>query len=245
MISKKPRTVAVVQARMGSTRLPGKSMLKLGGLHIIDLVIGRTARSKTIDEVILATSTKAENDVLADRARSLGIESYRGSESDVLSRIHEAATRHNAETIVRVCADNPLIAPSEVDRIVDHHHHIEPDYSFNHVPKLGNGYPDGLGAEVVDLSIVDQIAATTDKAVHREHVTKYIWHNPTDFMIETVNAPAPIADSNIKLDIDTPTDQRRLEKLFEHAPSDPLNWGAASIVATYRKHVADTDNSKQ
>lgn len=231
------RTVAIVQARMGSSRLPGKSMMEFGGRPLVELVLGRTDLSDLLDAVVLATSRAEENDVLCNHAASMGIPVVRGDEEDVLRRVSKAASIHGADTVVRICADNPLVSPREVDRIVAYHHRTGASYSFNHVPAMGNSYPDGLGAEVLDRSLLDQLETETTAGCHREHVTSYVWDDPEAFDIETVKAPSDIAYPDVKLDLDTPEDKARLEELFSHAPPDPLRWSAPDIVGAYRSHV--------
>lgn len=231
------KVVAIVQARMGSTRLPGKSIIKLRGKPIIEHVLCRVRRAQTLTEVILATSDQSQDDVLCDVADRLGVPVFRGLEDDVLKRYVLAAQKFGADVVVRVCADNPLVAPEEVDRIVRHHLRTGADYSFNHRPALNNQYPDGLGAEVVNLEVLETIDRQTVEPTHREHVTAYIWDHLSDFHVETLVAPAAIAGPDIKLDVDTQADLARLELLCSEAPDDIEAWEAADIVRTYRRRI--------
>lgn len=193
--------------------------------------------AETLDTVVLATSINPENDVLEDLARDLGADVYRGSEEDVLGRFVEAAQAFNADVVVRVCADNPLIAPEEIDRIVRRHMESNADYSFNHIPGKGNNYPDGLGAEVINFKVLEKIANSTRSPHHKEHVTTYIRENPNEFSIETVQAPPEIAGPDIKLDVDTEKDFKKLESFMGCLPPE-LNpvWSAKLIVGTYRDY---------
>ena len=231
------KVVGIIQARMGSKRLPEKSMRTLCGKPLLYYVIHRVKMAETLDTVVLATSANSENDVLENLARDLDIEVYRGSEEDVLGRFVEAAQAFNSDVIVRVCADNPLIAPGEIDRIVRHHIESNVDYSFNHVPRKGNNYPDGLGAEVIDFMVLKKIANTAQSPYHREHVTTYIWENSNEFSIETMQAPPEIAGPDIKLDVDTEEDLRKIELFMGSLPPElrPA-WSAKLIVGIYRDH---------
>lgn len=219
---------------MGSARLPGKSMLRLQGKPIVDCVLRRVRRAQTLTEVVLATSDRPSDEVLGEVAGHLGIRVFRGPEEDVLRRYVLAAREGDADIVVRVCADNPLVAPEEIDRIVRHHLITGVDYSFNHRPSLGNRYPDGLGAEVLDFSMLEALDRKAVEATHREHVTAYIWDHPGEYHIETIPAPEGIAGPDIKLDVDTTADLARLEWLVSQAPCDLEFWKAEDIVKTYR-----------
>ena len=231
------KIVCIIQARMGSKRLPGKSMKNLCGKPLLYYVIQRVKKATTLDVIVLAIPKTPENDVLENLARELGIQVFRGSEHDVLKRFAEAARIYSAEIIVRVSADNPLVDSEEIDRIVVHHLKTNADYSFNGVPKMGNNYPDGLGAEVINFSILERIDRLTKDPTYREHVTPYIWDHQNDFHIETIQAPPDIAGPDIKLDVDTVEDFRRLESLIKALPYDPeVLWPAKEIIKTYRNH---------
>ena len=126
------RVVAVVQARMGSQRFPGKMLSQLGEHTLLDWVLQRVLRSTQVDQVVLATSTNSEDDKLVSAALRLEVNSIRGSEADVLSRFLLAANESQADLVVRVCADNPFIAPEELDRLIVDHRETSFDYSCNH-----------------------------------------------------------------------------------------------------------------
>lgn len=219
---------------MGSTRLPGKSMRLLGNRPVIQNVIERMKRARCLSEVVMATSVDPIDDVLAELAEQLGVLVFRGSEEDVLGRFIKAAEERRSDMVVRMCADRPLVAPEEIDRIVRHHIATDADYSFNHIPS-SNGYPIGLGAEILSYETLKRIGEITDKPRHREHVTIYIWDHPEAYRIETVDAPPEIAGSNIKLDLDTEEDLDRLNSIFMAIPGDPVECQAVEIVDIYRK----------
>ena len=214
-------------------------MIRLGGRPIIEHVLRRVLRARTLTEVVLATSDQPKDDVLRDVADCLGIEVFRGPENDVLRRYVLAAQTFEADVVVRVSADNPLVAPEEIDRIVMHHLSTGADYSFNHCSALDNNYPDGLGAEVVNLEVLEAIDRQAIEPAHREHVTSYIWDRLGDFHVETVVAPAAVAGPDIRLDVDTEADLARLEVLFSEAPCDIEVWDAEDIVRTYRRRIGE------
>jgi len=165
------KTVALVQARMGSTRFPGKMLAQLGGHPLLEWVLLRMRRARMIDEVVLATTTLGRDDELVALAQKLGIEVFLGSENDVLGRLSAAAVQCGADIVVRVCADNPFIDPDEIDRLVAHFKSNACDYACNNQDRLGNRYADGFGAEILSNFLLQQIAQTATDARHREHVT--------------------------------------------------------------------------
>jgi spore coat polysaccharide biosynthesis protein SpsF len=195
--------VVIIQARLGSTRLPNKMMLSLKNRSIISWVITRAQRSKKIDNLILATSQKKENDLLEWEALNLKCPVYRGSENDVLNRFYEAAKQMNATHVVRVCADNPLVSPSEIDNLITFYFNNKCDYAYNHIPK-NNTYPDGLGAEIISFELLKKLENEVKSPLEREHCFLHINNNPDKFIVKTFNPILQsIAFPNLKLDIDT------------------------------------------
>jgi spore coat polysaccharide biosynthesis protein SpsF len=228
------RVVAVVQARMGSQRFPGKMLSQLGGHTLLDWVLQRALRSTQVDQVVLATSTNSEDDKLVSAALRLEVNSIRGSEADVLSRFLLAADESQADLVVRVCADNPFIAPEELDRLIVDHRAKNVDYSCNHQQKLSNKYADGFGAEIFSHDLLKKLANQTTQQAHREHVTSYIWDNAEKYKIQAVAAPAELAFPEIKLDIDTPQDMQQLNE-FINKFVITTSSSAAEIVIAFNK----------
>src|SRR5438105_2803909 len=189
----KPKIVGLIQARIGSKRFPRKILENLAGPRIIEWVLHRTARAELLDQVVLVTPSSAENDILSEIAGQFSIPTLRGSEDDVLSRFIRAADQFGADHVVRICADNPFIASEEIDRLIRFYLQRLPDYAFNHIPRMENLYPDGLGAEILSSALLRRIAAATTEPRHREHVTIYLWDHRDNFHIETFHAPAEIA----------------------------------------------------
>jgi spore coat polysaccharide biosynthesis protein SpsF len=209
------KVVAIVQARMGSVRFPGKMMALLAGRPIIEWVLTRVAKAKLLDEVVLATSIELSDDRLCEFAEKMGVAVYRGSEADVLGRIRDAACSANATSVVRICADNPFVDSTEVDRLIRFYIDAAPDYAFNHLNKMGNGYADGFGAEILSMDLLEQLAENMKEFSQREHLTQAIWDCADDIEIRTIAAPQNLAYSEMRFDIDTPTDLKRLEHLAE------------------------------
>lgn len=198
-----PKIVGIVQARMGSSRLPEKMKRPLGGVPVAEWVLRRSRTSKRLSQVALATTRNASDIYLENLAKRLGLEAFRGDEQNVLSRFVMVADQTDADIVVRICADNPFIDAGEVDRIVEYYLDVSPDYAFNHIPKLQNNYVDGLGAEVFSTELLKKISNEAFKPDHFEHVTSYLWDFPDKFDIRTISAPAEFAHPELSLDIDT------------------------------------------
>jgi spore coat polysaccharide biosynthesis protein SpsF len=233
------RTVAIVQARMGSSRLPGKMMMGLCGKPLLFWVLSRVKKSTLIGSVLLATSDKVEDDPLEEVAFQLHVPVFRGSENDVLGRFRKAAKSVSAEKIIRICGDNPLIAPEEIDRLVASYSSIlkqgncsERLYAFNYGPQMGNNYPDGLGGEMFSFKLLQKLDKLVLKPRHREHVCAYIWDNLDEFEIHSFQPPKEIAFPDIKLDVDTKEDLNKLNILCNQLN---LESSAVEIVKAYNK----------
>lgn len=227
------RVVALVQARMGSTRFPGKMLAKLGDYPILEWVLRRLCRSHSLGEIVLATTNQGADEGLLEIASQCGVGVFRGSEDDVLGRFVEAATAADADLVVRVCADNPLIDSVEVDRLILESRKHPTDYAFNHQDRLGSRYADGFGAELLSMEVLSEIAAQSSKPEHREHVSKYIWDHPEKYSICAVPSPAELAFPNLRFDVDTPEDLEHLQSLVGAGVN--LATPAAQIVAIERR----------
>jgi spore coat polysaccharide biosynthesis protein SpsF len=211
-------------------------MLSLRGMPIIDWVVKRTAASRLLHRIIVATSTEPSDDPLAVHLQEQGVEVFRGPEDDVLKRFRLAAEGTGATHLVRICADNPLIWGGEIDHLIRHYQEclarkkqnpstIMPDaktlYAYNHIPR-GNLYPDGLGAEMIAWPLLRFLDETAQAPEHREHCLSYIWDNPHAFVISTFDPPdASLRHPEIKLDMDTPEDYRKLALMPLHVGMPP------------------------
>jgi len=204
------KNLAIIQARLGSTRLPNKMLLSLHGKPIIEWVIKRVQKSKLIDELIVAIPVTEDNNILEKYIKDLGVKVYRGSEDNVLNRFYESAKGKNVENIIRICADNPLIDWVEIDNLIKFYEQEKPDYAYNHIPK-NNLYPDGLGAEIISFELLQKLNDIVTEQHHKEHCLSYITDNQDKFSIKTFN---PIDSSlhypNMKFDVDTFDDYSKL-----------------------------------
>ena len=230
----------IIQARMGSQRLPGKVLLDLtDGKKIIEFLTDQL-ESSNLQQKIVAIPNDETDDVLFDFLNNSKISCYRGSTFDVLDRYYNCAKQFSFKHIMRITADNPLIDPEEIDRLVEFfekvlqagNNSIDRLYAFNFASKMGNGYPDGFGAEILSRILLEKLANLDHELASREHVTKYIWDHPDQFMIRTFSAPKEIAYPSIKLDVDT---QEDLDKIRYLCVGLDKESSAQKIINTYKK----------
>ncbi|HEY2345027.1 MAG TPA: aminotransferase class III-fold pyridoxal phosphate-dependent enzyme [Xanthomonadaceae bacterium] len=165
------KTVAIVQARMGSARLPNKVMKPIGGVPMLELLLARLARAKEVDEIVVATSVDPRNQPLAGHVRKLGYACVQGSENDVLDRYLQAARAHAADAIVRITGDCPLVDPAIVDEAIRRFKAAGVDYFSNVQPPT---WPDGLDTEVFTRQALERAVVETGSPRDREHVTPYL-----------------------------------------------------------------------
>ncbi len=216
MIKTFPRVVAIVQARLGSTRLPLKSLLCLRGYPIVDWVARRLKRAREIDDIIFAIPDTPLDSVLSEHLGREGMVHVRASENDVLKRFCIAARAAEADIIVRVCADNPLVSPEAVDMLVQFYKNNRVDYAYNHIPR-SNLWPDGLGAEIISRQTLEYLNDHATTASQREHCLNYIWDNSDQWKIATFNPEAKwLQRPDIKLDIDSADDFQKMAHLDIH-----------------------------
>ena len=224
--TKKNKVVAIIQARMESSRLPNKMFLYLHGFPICEWVYKRVKMSKNINKIIFAIPDTSANNILAWYLDSIGAEVFRGSENNLVDRFYQAANLSSANEVVRICADNPLICASEIDKLIEFFKKDDCDYAFNHIP-LNNNYPNGLGAEICSMNLLKIIKEKAKKINHKEHLFNYILDNPSKYSIKTFDPIKKISYPELKLDIDTIEDYNSLlEKKYR------IDMSAEEIVYT-------------
>jgi spore coat polysaccharide biosynthesis protein SpsF len=232
MGAQRKRTVAVVQARMGSSRLPGKVLQSLGDQPLLALVLERVGRIAGVDEIAVATSTLAADDPVADLALQLGVRVVRGSEQDVLDRYATAATELGADLVVRITADCPLVDPEVVARLLALRTAEDLDYAAvltGAVPANGRRrFPDGLDAEVLRASVLSQAAQEATSAYDREHVTPFVKARPERFRIGYLEADQDLGDE--RWTVDQADDLAFVRALATRLP-DPVAAGLSDILA--------------
>lgn len=229
---------AIIQARMGSSRFPGKMMATLSGVPLMEWVLRRSLACRRVDEVVLATTECPRDAVLAETAERLGVRVFRGDEADVLGRYAGAAESADADTVVRICADRPLVDPDVVDLAIDTFGRRDCDLAFNHIADLGENWPRGFGAEVLGADLLHWMDKNTTEQPHREHVTLYVWDHRDRYRLATPPCPPAIDPGypGVALDVDWPEDLVRLTELCAGlgpeagAPEIMARWKSTQIV---------------
>ena len=213
------KIVALVQARMGSTRLPGKVLKTIVNKPMIELLLTRLSRSNELDEIVVATSEEKQNDHLQAVVESLGFRCTRGSEKDVLSRFYESAKFVGADVIVRITGDCPLVDSTLVDECIKSYKNSNVDYFSNINPAT---YPDGLDIEVTSFESIERANDETSSKSDREHVTPYI-RNSDSFLKSSIQHTEDL--SNLRWSVDEPEDLIVVTNVFEHfSPNIFFDW---------------------
>jgi spore coat polysaccharide biosynthesis protein SpsF len=220
--------VATVEARMGSSRLPGKVLLPILGKPALAHLLERLGRARRVDRIVVATTTNPADDAIDALARSVGAGSYRGSEDDVLDRVRRAAATVDADTIVEVTGDCPLLCPEVIDRAVE----IYRTNTFDVVTNTWRlSYPQGVDAQVFARALLEEAAGETRDPAHREHVSLYFYENPDRYSIHVFEAPPEVRAPELRFQLDYPEDLAFIRAVYgELYPANPA-FGLSDIFA--------------
>ena len=226
------RVVAIVQAHMGSTRLPGKVLLDLAGEPMLARVVNRVRRAQTLGEVLVATTMQSADEAIVRLCIERGWPCSRGSEEDVLDRYYHAAVAHQADVVVRITSDCPLIEPEVADRVVQEFLERQPevDYACNVLPR--RTFPRGLDTEVMRFDVLERAWREDLNPAWREHVTPYIQRNPGLFHIHGVTSGADY--SHMRWTVDTPEDLAFVRCIYDHFGHDRFSW--REVLAVLEQH---------
>ncbi len=201
-------TGIIIQARTGSTRLPGKVLFPFGPSTMLEYCINRTLLSRLADTVIVATTTDPDDDAIQKLCEKKGVPVYRGPENDVLQRYIDAAQHFGIQVVVRVCADNPFIDPSYIDRLIEAYTRKPADYySFQFssgVPAIMS--PIGFFGELVTLKALLSVKSNNAPPQFFEHVTQYVYRHPERYSVRYLPVPAGLESARIRLTVDTKED---------------------------------------
>jgi spore coat polysaccharide biosynthesis protein SpsF len=214
------KIVTTIEARMTSSRLPGKVLLPVQGKPMLYHLVSRLKAVPSIDEIVLATTINATDDVLIDFAKQANILSYRGSEEDVMSRVIGAAETAGADVIVEITGDCPIIDPDLVEQTIQMYLHHDAAYVSNtHI----SSYPDGMDTQVFSLESLKRSAAMTDDPLDREHVSLHMRNHPEIFPHVHLIAPPSLHWPSLGLTLDEQADYLLLKKIIETlSPENPL-----------------------
>jgi len=224
------KTAITIEARMRSTRLPGKVLLPLLGRPMLERMIERLRRVRRADVIVVATTTNPADDAIVALADSIGVGSYRGSEIDVLARVLEAARSVDAELIVETTADCPLIDPGVIDQLIQTLVTNQVDYCAN---VLRPTYPRGLDAQVFPTRVLAEVANLTTDPADREHVSLYIYEHPDRYRLLNVASGLPEDVAELRLTVDTPEDFELVTRVYEALYPGRPDFGLADLVALF------------
>lgn len=247
-----PKTVAIIQARMGSSRLPGKVLLDIAGKPMMQHVIERTQRARSLDSVTVATTTDPSDDPVAAFAASIGVPCTRGSLHDVLDRYYQAAKQHQAEVVVRITADCPLINPEIIDQtvqLVTGNWLLNTDFACNRLPPpFSRSFPIGLDVEACTFAALERAWKESTETFHREHVMPYIYEGAR-LTPETPQLALGISQRGFRIaqlhhtpdygeqrwTVDTPEDLVFIREIFARLDGKPnFNW--YDVLEIVQKH---------
>lgn len=234
------KVVAIIQARMGSTRLPGKMMMNLAGKPVIQHVFERVEKAEMIDEIWLATTITKDDDILAKWAKKNQIKRYRGSVNDVLDRYYQTALLAKADAVIRITGDCPLIDPQIIDQIISEFTKGGFDYVCNQQPPT---FPDGLDTEVFSMATLKKTWQEARLKSDREHVTSYIWQHPDEFKLKSVTHVPDM--SGHRWTLDTKEDFDLIEKIIFECQKRKSKCYLNSVLSIIKNHSDWADiNSK-
>ncbi len=225
----RPRVVASIEARMGSSRLPGKVLAEVGGEPVLAKIVRRLRRARAIDDVVLATTTEARDDVLAGWAASTGIACHRGSEDDVLGRVVGAHSQMGSELVVELTADGPFLDPEILDLGVE-------TFLANEVDVVANvrhlSFPQGIDVQVFRLAALEEVARTIGDPAVREHVSLHFYEHPERYRILHLVAPRRWHAPELRLLLDYPDDLRFVREIHARLGDES---GLDEILALLRR----------
>jgi spore coat polysaccharide biosynthesis protein SpsF len=229
------KVVAIIQARMGSTRLPGKVLRVLGGATVLAHVVRRAQRASNVDAIVVATTSEPRDDAIVKEAERLGVGVYRGSENDVLSRYRHAAEQAGADVVVRVTADCPLLDAEVLQAMVarfleQRRRGARVDYLSN---TLERSFPRGLDVEVFTYDALARADAEARDAAEREHVTPHIYLHPAAYAIEQQRSP--IDHSRLRWTLDTEEDWNLLQEIFARLNGNRDYFATSEILELIEK----------
>lgn len=226
--------VAIIQARMGSSRLPGKVLKKVLGRHLLEYMIERVAKSNQLDAIVVATTTSPQDDTIAEFCNQFNVNCFRGAEDDVLSRYYETSKKFNADLVVRLCADSPLIDHRIIDSIIMDFLSKENrcDYLSN---TINQTYPLGMNVEVFRRSALEIAHNFGTGQSEREHVTPYIYRHPEIFNICQVHAEYDM--KKMRLTVDEIEDYYLVKEIIERLYQKNKEFSLSDIIRLYESDV--------
>ena len=233
-------TVAIIQARSGSSRLPGKVLLDLGGEPLLAQVVRRVRAMRRVDGLVVATTTAPGDARIEALCTQRGWPCFRGDEEDVLDRYYQAARHAGARHVVRITSDCPLVCPRQTDRLIGHFLDAQADYAHN-VTVWGGEMPLGTGSEVFTFEALEASWREGKEPHHREHVDEYVYEHPERFRIEKVVAPPELRRPELRLTVDTAEDLELMREIYRrlYRPGEVLDLGDVIRLLDDQPHLLE------
>jgi spore coat polysaccharide biosynthesis protein SpsF len=232
---------ALIQARMKSTRLPGKILADVGGRPMLARMFERVRMAKAVDQLMLVTSTDPSDDPVVEFCIRENVPCFRGSLEDVLDRYYQAALMIKPDTVVRLTGDCPLIDPLIIDSMIAVYKQGHYDYVANSAPPPGT-FPDGMDVEVLSFPALERAWIETDKPSHREHVTFYFWQNPDKFRTLRYDGTQDL--SSVRLTVDHPQDLEVVREIYARLYAANPFFSMADILALLQQDPGIMDRNK-
>jgi spore coat polysaccharide biosynthesis protein SpsF len=221
------KILATIEARIASTRLPGKVLLPLAGRPVLERQIERIRRSRYVDDVIVATTTNRQDEAIVKLCERIRCKFYRGSEDDVLQRVLDSAYSAKGDIIVELTGDCPLIDHRHIDKIIEIFYSGDYDYASNVVER---SFPDGFDVQVFPVSVLEEVDRLTDDPIDRVHVSYYIYMHPERFRITNWKAEGRMYWPDLRVTLDERSDYELLNIIFEGLVGSKPDFSAVDVV---------------
>lgn len=247
-MNKQARTVAIIQARMGSTRLPGKVLREIHGSPMLYHVARRALAASTLDTVVIATTTESADEEIVSFCHENALLCFRGSEQDVLDRYYRCAREYAAQMVVRITSDCPLIDPEIIDKTVEAFafqssrnqlpENGPPDYASNCIVRT---YPRGLDTEVMTFAALERAWLEAREPYQRAHVTPYFYQNPSRFKVLSVVGGSDF--SAHRWTVDTPEDLEFVRAVYSHFGDNSFSWNEVLRLLEHHPELSEINSS--
>jgi spore coat polysaccharide biosynthesis protein SpsF len=234
--------MSTIEARMASSRLPGKTLAPIIGRPMLELLIERLKRSKHIEQIVVATTTNREDLAIRQLAEHLNVGCYRGSSENVLDRVWRAAQTYEADLIVEITGDCPLIDPDVVDKVIDIFLSGDYDYVSNILERT---YPLGLDTQVFPVKVLAEVAELTEDPFDREHVSLYIYEHPERYRLGNLVAEGEIRRPDLRLTVDTHEDLALISEIYKRLYPQTPDFSIYDVVRLLNQYSELTEINAQ
>ena len=244
------KLVTIIQARMGSSRLPGKVLMPVLDEPILGHILSRLSTVDKVNTIMVATSDRDIDDPIAEYCSAKGISCFRGSENDVLDRFYQAATAACANTVIRITGDCPLVDPALISRLIDYYEANDLDYcgiaTGAGVAEEGfkGRFPDGLDAEIFKMEILQTAWQEAREPLFREHVTPFIWKQPQRFNLGTLKSPDQDY-SHLRWTVDNQEDYEIIRWVYEELYPVKPNFNMQDVLSLFERHPEKIEDNRQ